>query len=80
MDFKDESVRDNELTKSWPPSQHLLFKSQLWKHQNKVWDLLIVNNNEDSKRRQWRRSVVSIVNFEQISHIISGVSIATLNR
>ena len=32
------------------------------------------------KRRQWRRSGVFIVNFEQISHIVLGFPLLTLNK
>ena len=37
-------------------------------------------NNKDTRRRQWRRSGVFIVNFEHISHPILVFPLLTLSR
>ena len=46
-------------------------KSTQWKQQNNVWNRFKV---------QWRRSGVSVVNFEQTSHIFLVFSLLTLNK
>ena len=61
------------------PSRHLLVQSQQWKHQKNVWNLFKVKI-EDTKRCQWPRFGVIIVNFEYISHIVLVIQIVTLNR
>ena len=48
-------------------SQHLLVQSQQGEHQYNVWNMFNVNNRYTSMKAQ---SVVLIVNFEKISHII----------
>ena len=73
--------RPNELINLQPnvefrlqnyPRQHLLVKSQQWKHQNNNWNLFKVNNKDTtttSMASSWCSSLF-IVNFEQISHIV----------
>ena len=46
-----------------------IVQSQQWKPQNNVWNLFKVTIRT-SEWRQWRRSGVSFVNFEQISQIV----------
>ena len=48
------------------PNRYLLVQSQQWKHQSNLWNLFKVNNKA-TERRQWSRSGVLIVNFEEIS-------------
>ena len=50
---------------------HLIVKSQQWKHQNNMWNLLKVLkvNNKNTRFTSMTSSVVFINNFEQISHI-----------
>ena len=49
------------------------------KHQSDVWNLFKVNI-EGPERRQWSRSSVFIVNFEQISDIDLVFPLLTLNK
>ena len=49
------------------------------KHQSDVWNLFNVNI-EGPERRQWSRSSVFIVNFEQISDIDLVFPLLTLNK
>ena len=51
------------------PSWHLIAQSQQQKYQNNVWNLL-----------KFSRSVVFIVNFEQISHIFLMFLLLTWNK
>ena len=57
--------------------RHLLFQSQLLKHQQNLCNLFKVNNKDTS---QWRRSDVFIINSEHISHIVLAFPSFTLNK
>ena len=60
-------------------SQYFLVQSQLWKHQDNVWNLFKLTI-KTPERRQWRRYGVFIVNVEQISHIVLVFPLLTLNK
>ena len=61
------------------PNWHLLFQNQKWKHQNNVWNLFKVIKKRP-KWRQWRRSSVFLIIFEQVSHIVWVSPLLTLNK
>ena len=61
------------------PTLHLLVQIQQRKHQSNVWNMFDVNS-KTPKQRQWSRSCVVNVNFEQISHIFPMFSLLTLNK
>ena len=50
------------------PSRHSLVQNKQWEHYNNV--LILFKLRIKTERRQWRISVVFIINFEQISHIV----------
>ena len=56
------------LQRSNFPTAIYLFKQQ-WKHQNIVWNLFKVNN-EDTRTKLMTSFFVFIVNFKHISHIV----------
>ena len=60
-------------------SRYFLVQSQLWKHQDNVWNLFKLTT-KTPERRQWRRYGVFIVNVEQISHIVLVFPLLTLNK
>ena len=49
-----------------------------------ILHLLVQNHNKNARTMceicQWRRSVVFVVNFEQISHIVLVFSLLTWNK
>ena len=61
------------------PTRHLLVQIQQRKHQSNVWNMFDVNS-KSPEQRQWGRSGVLIVNFQQISHIFPMLSLLTLNK
>ena len=52
-------------------------KSTMENHNN-MWNLF--NNKDTTARRQWRRSGIFIINFEQVSHILHLFILLTLNK
>ena len=61
------------------PTVHLLVQIQQRKYQSNVWNMFDVNS-KTSKQRQWSRSGVVNVNFEQISHIFPVFPLLALNK
>ena len=70
----------HQSIKTWSiPSRHLIIQNQQWKHYNDVWNLFKVNNR-DTDQRQWPRSGVFIINFEQISHFVLVLPLLNFNE
>ena len=61
------------------PTRHLLVQIQQMKYQSNVWNIFDVNS-KTPKQRQWSRSGVINVNFEQISHIFPVFPLLTLSK
>ena len=61
------------------PSRHLLVQIQQQKHQSNVWNLFKVNSKENKDPIEVL-SVIFIVNFEQISHIVPVFLLLTSNK
>ena len=69
-------LKKHDLNK---PSRHLRVQIQQWKHQGNVCNLFKVNC-KDTSMLSWSRSGVSIVNSEQVSHIVLLFPLFTLNK
>ena len=76
---KNTVKQDWILLYPYIPTRHLLVRIQKRKHQSNVWNMFDVNS-KSPEQRQWGRSGVLIVNFQQISHIFPVLPLLTLNK
>ena len=67
------------INKSAFASQHLLVQSQNLKHQKDMWNVFRADTI-DTKRRQWHRSSVFVVEFEKVLPIVQVFSLLALNK
>ena len=76
---KNTVKQDWILLYPYIPTRHLLVRIQKRKHQSNVWNMFDVNS-KSLEQRQWGRSGVLIVNFQQISHIFPVLPLLTFNK